>query len=119
MKTFVIAFAASLLASAVHAQTVTVAYDYNLGATAAQVQSWVALLYVNTTPFQLTPTCVTVPSPVLVTCTAPLPNITTGLTASGPQSFSVSLKDVILGEGPKSFPLVLVKPSAPTVPRIQ
>lgn len=101
------------------AQAATVAYDYPVVAgvpLAATVQAWTPTLYVNGTAFVLTHTCT---GTTTVTCTATLPNITSALTPTGPQTFTVSLKDTVLGESPQSLPLVKVRPVAPLVLRIQ
>jgi hypothetical protein len=91
-------------------------FPVSAGAAPATVQGWTARLYVNGTAFVLNDTCVVVGAQI--TCTAPLPNITAALTLSGPQTFTASLADSIM-ESAVSVPLVLVRPSAPTAPRIQ
>ena len=106
-----------LVASRAQAQTAQVIYTYNVGpAPAASVTLYTATLYVNGTPFPLNDTCTL--AGVTIECVAPLPNIATALTPVGPQQFEVSFKDGIL-EGPKSIPLVLLRPSAPGNLRIQ
>lgn len=109
-----------MLGVLVQAQTGTVAYDYPASTPPATVQGYAATLFVNGTAFPITDTCVlnTTVTPNVVTCTAPLPNITAALTSSGPQSFTVTLKNVVLESSP-SAPFVLTAPSAPTGIRIQ
>jgi hypothetical protein len=115
-------FAAFMFVSAsAFAQSATVTFDYTVTPlpTAAVVQGWTFTLTVNSTKFVLNDTCVlNSAGPIVVTCTATLPNITTALTGSGPQSFTGTLADGIL-ESSASLPLVLTRPSAPTAPRIQ
>lgn len=119
MKKIALTIIFLLLASLAQAQTATVAYDYSAsGATPSLVQGWIPTLFVNGTPFSLTHTCIAGVAPVLVTCTAPLPNISAALTTAGNQNFTVGLADAILGPGPQSLPLVRVKPNAPSAPRI-
>lgn len=104
-------------AVALRAQTgPQIAFDAPSGVTPAQGNLWTSVLYVNGTPFPMVHTCVA--AGPLTTCTAPLPNISSALTATGPQTFTVSFKDVVLGEGPQSGPLVRLRPSAPSIPRI-
>lgn len=112
------------MASVAFAQTATVTYTYptiviGVPVTLLQVQTYIPTLQVNGMAFPLTHTCVLTPgTPSVFTCTAPLPNITTGLTPSGSQSFTVTLKDVIL-EGQPSLPFVLQRPAAPSPPVIR
>lgn len=119
----VVALLAAFLMAApmvAHAQAATVSFDYSVAASVpATVQGWTARLYVNGVAFTLADTCVAVAAPIIVTCNAALPNISTALPPTGPSQFQVSLQDGIL-EGPKSVvPLVLSAPSAPSTPRIQ
>jgi hypothetical protein len=117
MTRVVLAICFILSASLVNAQTLTVTYDYGLSGaeTLTMVQGWVPTLYVNGTPFTASHTCVAQPAPATaVTCTFPLPNVSSAITASGNQTFEVSLKDPIVGEGGKSSPFIRVKPHAPT-----
>lgn len=117
IRSFSLALLLLLLGSSLSAQSPQVAFDTPTGVTAAQANAWTSVLYVNGTAFPMTHTCAINGS--AVTCTAPLPNITTALTATGPQNLTVSFKDVVLGEGPQSGPLVRLRPGAPSVPRIQ
>lgn len=112
--------ALSLYATVVQAQAATVIFNYPNTVSAAVVQGYTATLYVNGTPFVLTDVCVlvTTVTPNVVQCTAPLPNVTAALTASGPQNFDVTLADVIL-EGAHSVPFVLARPSVTSNLRIQ
>lgn len=109
-----------LTANRSEAQAASVVFDYPNTASPAVVQGYIATLYVNGTAFVLNDTCVlTTVAPIVVRCTATLPDITSALTASGNQNFEISLKDVIL-EGAKSAPpFVLTRPSAPQGLRIQ
>lgn len=105
-----------------YAQAQSVIYTYPVtSATLVQVNGYIPTLYVNGASFPLTHTCVltTTVTPNVFTCTAPLPNITSALTPTGPQNFEVTLKDAIL-EGPKSNPpFVLTRPSVVSTLRIQ
>lgn len=106
-----------LLQISSHAQAATVAFDASAGTTVATANGWTSVLYVNGTAFAMIHTCALVGT--LVTCSAPLPNVATALTPSGNQTFEVTFKDVVLGESPRSVPLVLVRPNAPLNPRIR
>lgn len=88
-----------------------VSYDY-VGASLATVQAWTPVLYVNSQPFVIAnQTCTQ--AGTSVSCSFQLPTITPALTASGAQTFELALRDAVLGEGPKSSPLVRTKPGAP------
>lgn len=115
---YLLALAFLLWSSLAQAQAAVVQYDYVVaGATVAQVQAWVPVLYVNGTAFNLAlPTC-TAPTATLITCSTPLPTITSALTPTGTQTFELSLRDPVLGESLKSAPLGRTRPSAPTVLR--
>ncbi len=113
MKTLVLTFILSLFA--VTASAATVVYDS--ANTLAEVQGYTATLFVNGTAFPLTQTCVA--STANVTCTAPLPNITSALTASGPQTFTVQFADPVLGVTATSAPFIRTRPAAPTSGRFQ
>lgn len=127
MKRIALALAFLLFASIAHAQAATVIYDYALTqgpttVTVGQVQAWKAELLVNGTPFVLVGvSCVQsgVAPNLNATCSAPLPNITTALTASGGQTFTARLSDAVLGVGGQSLPLVKVLPNAPSLRSIQ
>lgn len=121
MKSFFLTITFVLLASVARGQAATVIFDYNTTVPTATVQGWTATFYVNNIPFVLTDVCVlvTTVTPNVNRCTATLPDITTALTPTGIQNFTVSLKDSIL-EGPVSTPpLALQRPSAITNLRIQ
>ena len=80
--------------------------------------SWTSILYVNGTAFPLTHTCTMVDA--MAECTAPLPNIQSALTPSGPQTFRVSLYDpILMVESGKSAPFIRVRPGAPTSGRLK
>jgi len=95
--------------------TATVFFDTATTVTIAN--SWTSVLYVNGTAFPMTHTCTVVGA--LTTCTSPLPNISAALTPTGNQTLEVTFKDVVLGESPRSVPLVLARPNAPLNPRIR
>lgn len=132
MKLYALAFASLLilLATPLEAQTATVTYDAPAGVTAAQANQWTAVLYVNAV---CTPTVCTggtaFPSPhtcmagvgAVVNCAFVIPTATflAALTTSGPQNFSVALKDAVLGEGPQTAPFIRVKPGVATNPKLQ
>jgi len=106
-----------------NAQAATVIYDFTPTPLPAPsvVQGWTASLFVNGVRFALTDTCVTTTvAPIVVRCTATLPNISAALTPTGPQTFEVAWYDTIPElESAKSSPFVLVRPSAPATLRIQ
>jgi hypothetical protein len=112
-----------MYASLAKAQAAQVIYDFNIAPLppASQVQAWTASLFVNGTRFPLADTCVlTTVAPIVIRCTATLPNISAALTPSGTQTFEVAWYDTIPEmESAKSSPLVLVRPSAPSTLRIQ
>lgn len=123
MRKILLVVMASLFATVASAQTPTVSYDYLLQAseTLPMVQSWTAVLYVNGSAFTAAHTCIAQPPPGpppapanALTCTFPLPNVASAITATGPQSFEVALRDAIVGEGAKAIPFIRVKPHAPT-----
>lgn len=102
----------------VTAQTATVIFDAATGTTAATANGWTSVLYVNNTAFPMVHTCALVGA--VVTCSAPLPNITAALTPIGTQTFEVSFKDVVLNvESSRSGPFVRIRPAAPLNLRIQ
>lgn len=114
MKTL-LSLAFVLLSHAAFAQSVQVEYDLPLATGLVTAQSWTPILYVNNTRFpQPSHTCV---AATFITCRFPMPDIAMALTPSGPQTFEVSLNDVVLGEGPRSAPLTRIRPVAPTVLR--
>lgn len=110
------------LASPVFAQAATAIYTYPATTPAATVQGYTAVLYVNNVAISLTDTCVltTTVTPNVNTCTATvsMSAITAALTASGQQTFEVTLADGIL-ESARSVPFVLTRPSVPSSVRIQ
>lgn len=118
LSVFGLALILMILAAPLEAQTATVAYDAPAGVTVAQANQWSAVLYVNGTAFASAHTCVAGVAPV-VTCSFVLPVITAALTTSGPQTFTVALKDAVLGEGPQSVPFIRIRPGAPINLRLQ
>jgi hypothetical protein len=102
---------------AAQAQAATVIYEVPSTTPLATVQAWVPTLYVNNVAFAMTHTCTT--AGPIHTCSATLPVITAALTATGSQTFQVTLKDPVFGEGTRSSPLVLVRPAVPSALRIQ
>ena len=110
-----------LVAVTAAAQTVTYTGPAIATVPTATVQAWKPALLVNTTTFALVQTCTTTGTAPnqITTCTAPLPAIGAALTATGNQTFSVSWTDPVLGAGPQSSPLVLVRPFAPGLTSIQ
>lgn len=101
----------TLLWIAVPTQAQTVGFDVPNG-TIAGVGAWTPILYVNNTPFTTTAPLVCTQAGTLTSCTYPMPVIASALTATGPQTFELALKDVVLGEGPRSLPLSKTKPGA-------
>ncbi len=92
------------------AQSPVVDYDAPGGTTIAQNQSWTPVLIVNGQPFVgAKPSCV---GTTAIVCTFPLPDISSALTASGPQTFRIVLRDPVLGDGPAGAPLSLIRPGA-------
>lgn len=117
MRQWILTAAVLVGASQVDAQAASVIYDFPSTTPLATVQAWIPTLYVNNIAFPMTHTCVTVGP--LQTCTATLPNIATALTPTGSQTFQITVKDAVLGEGAKSLPLVLARPLVATGLRIQ
>lgn len=117
MKRFLFALVFVCSSVPAYAQAATVLFDASSGTTPATANQWTSVLYVNGTPFAMVHTCSLVGT--VTTCSSALPNITTALTPVGTQTFTVTFKDVILGESPQSGPLTRIRPSAPSPPRIQ
>ena len=101
-----------LMAWPVSAQTVTFAYDAPTPSVAV-AQGWAPTLYVNNQAFPVAAHTCTLAG-AIVTCTFTAPNFAAALTAQGPQTFEVSLRDAVVGEGPRSLPLSRTRPAAPT-----
>jgi hypothetical protein len=113
MKSWIVAVLIIVSSVLLQAQTPpTVAYDAAVGITLTEISGWTPVLYVNNTAFVTTHTCTQVGA--VITCTFPLMNISTALTASGNQTFELALRDVVTGEGPRSLPLVRKRPNAAT-----
>jgi len=90
------------------AQTTLVEYDAPAGTTIADNQAWTPVLMVNGTPIVGTvPTCTGTSA---IVCTFPLPDISKAVTASGPQTFRIVLRDPVLGDGPAGAPLSRTRP---------
>lgn len=111
-------FVVASRAATVQAATVFFEIDTSQGATLVEATTWVPTLYVNGTPFTLTPTCTQTGS--AIACTAPLPNVTGALLPTGKQTFELDLRDPVLGStSPKSVPFIRSRPVAPINGRLQ
>lgn len=107
-----------LMLIGLNAQASTPAVVFDSLNTVGELQSFVATLFVNGTPFVLAQTCAS--SSANVTCVAPLPNIASALTPTGQQTFTVQLSDPVLGvTSPMSVPFIRNRPGAPTSGRFQ
>lgn len=118
MKRILFALVAVLsLMQIASAQSATVVIDAPAGTTLAEATPWTWTLFVNNTPFALTTTCGVVGP--LITCQAPLPNISAALTPTGSQTFEAGYRSPIFGDSNRSVPFVPTRRGAPSTPRIQ